>query len=206
MTQPDAALLGDDDALVRMALVSRPEILGAQAAVFGARQAVALARAERFPTPSVGPAYEKDESGVSFYGFTASMPVPVINAGLPLVRQREAEYQRASVALAQTRQRVETQVRAVLVKWHDAQNLVCQTRALVEPVRSQTTRMEHLYAAGETDIVKLLQVRLRLLDTDNGQLDALWSAAQSHAELLDAIGVISLLGNLVQNPEAVPTP
>ncbi len=206
MTLPDATLFSDDDALVRLALTARPEILADQAAVVGAQQAVALARAERWPIPSVGPVAEKDEAGVSYYGFVASVPVPILNAGLPLVRQREAESQRATVALTQTKQRVAAQVLAVLVKWHDAQKVLRETEALVAPVRAETTRMEHLYAAGESDIIKLLQVRLRLLDTDNGWLDALWTVTQNHAELLDAVGVATLLGSLVQNPEAIPAP
>jgi outer membrane protein, heavy metal efflux system len=196
----------DDAVLVRMALCNRPEILAAQAAVSGSREAVALARADRISIFSVGPMYEKDESGVSFYGLTAGMPMPILNDGKPLVRQREAEHQRNCVALAQLQRRTTAQVRATLVKWHDAQDLVRRTQALVEPVRDQTTRMEHLYAAGESDIIKLLQVRLRLLDTENGRLDALWAATQSNADLLEAVGAISLLGGLIQNAEAIPAP
>jgi outer membrane protein, heavy metal efflux system len=201
MTLPMATTLEDDEAVIRMAVSNRPEILAAQAAVVASQDAVSLARADRIPIPSVGPAYEKDESGVNFYGFTATMPLPVLNAGGPLLRQREAEYHCNCVVLAQQRQRTTAQTQATLVKWRDAQELVRRTQTLVESVRSQTTKMEHLYEAGETDIVKLLQVRQRLLETDNGQLDALWAATQGYADLLDAVGAISLLGGLTQNAE-----
>ena len=136
---------------------------------------------------------------MNFYGFTASMPLPILNAGGPLLRQREAEYHRNCVVLEQLRQRTSAQVQATLLKWHDAQDLVRRTQTLVESVRSQTTQMEHLYAAGETDVIRLLQVRQRLLETDNGQLDALWAATQGYADLLDAVGAVSLLGGLTQN-------
>ena len=193
----------NDETLIRMAVSNRPEILAAHAAAAASREAVALARAERMPIFSVGPAYEKDESGVSFYGFTATIPVPVLNAGGPLLRQREAEYHRNCIALAQLRQRTTAQVQATLVKRHDAQDLVRRTQTLVESVRNQTTQMEHLYAAGETDIVKLLQVRQRLLETDNGRRDALWAATQGYADLLEAVGAVSLLSGLTENVEVI---
>jgi len=196
LSLPSATASEGDEALVQMALASRPEILAAQAAASGSREAIALARADRIPIPSVGPAYEKDESGVSFYGFTVSSPLPVLNAGNSLVRQREAEYRRDCVALEQLRQRTATQVRATLVKWHHAQELVSRTQAMVEPIRSQTARMERLYAAGETDIIKLLQVRQRLLDSENRRLDAIWTATQSYADLLAAVGAIPLIGSV----------
>jgi cobalt-zinc-cadmium efflux system outer membrane protein len=198
LTLPAAMTLEHDEALIHMAVSNRPEILAAQAAVTASRNAVALARADRIPIPSVGPTYEKDEAGISYYGFTATMPIPVLNAGGPLVRQREAEYHRNCVVLAQLRQQTTAQVQATLVKWHDAQDLVHRTQTLVEFVRKQNTQMEHLYAAGEADIIKLLQVRQRLLETDNGQLDALWAATQGYADLLDAVGAVSLLGGLTE--------
>ena len=139
MTLPAGTLPGDDEALVRMAVCSRPEILAAQAAACGARDAVALRVPTGFRFPPPGPPMKRTNRACAFYGFTVTMPMPVLNAGGPLVRQREAEYQRASVVLAQLRQRAATQVRATLVKWHDSQDLVCRTQALVEPIRNHTT-------------------------------------------------------------------
>jgi outer membrane protein, heavy metal efflux system len=200
LTSPSFALPPDEDTLVRTALGSRPEIRAAQAAASGSRAAVALARADRIPVPSIGPAYEKDESGVSFYGFVLSSPVPVLNAGGPAVRQREAEHRRDCVALEQLRQKTAAQVKATLVKWTEVQQLVARSAALIEPIREQTSRMERLYQAGQTDIVKLLQVRQRLIDSENARLDVLWQLTQAYADLLAATGCTPLVGSLPGQP------
>lgn len=188
----------NDEALVRMAVTGRPEILAAQAAVSGSRAAVSLACADRIPTFSVGPAYEKDESGVTFYGLTASSPVPVLNGGGPLVRQREAEYRRDCVALDQLRQRTAAQVRAALAQWHHAQQYVRRTQATIEPMRAEMEHMQRLYAAGETDVLKLLQVRQRVLESENGRLDSVSAAIQSYANLLVALGELPLIGSAAE--------
>ena len=48
--------------------------------------------------------------------------------------------------------------------------------------------MERLYAAGQTDLLKLLQVRQRLIDAENAKLDMLWQATQAYADLLASTG------------------
>ncbi len=206
LTLPDMIGPDGDEALVRMAVTTRPEILAAQAAASGSRTAVCLASADRIPIFSLGPVYEKDETGVTFYGLSASSPVPILNAGNTLVRQREAEYRRDCVALEQLKRQTITQVRATLVTWHNAQEYVQRVLAMTEPIRTETTRMEHLFAAGETDIIKLLQVRQRLLQSEDGRLDALWAATQSYADLLVAVGEIPLIGSVAEPLEPVPAP
>jgi outer membrane protein, heavy metal efflux system len=153
MRLPTATTLEDDDMLIEMALRGRLEVSAAQAVVSGAREAVSLTRTERIPVPSVGSAYEKDEAGTNFYGFTATVPVPVLNAGGPLLRRYKVEYQRSCLVLVQLRQRAMVQFQANLVKWHDAENLVRRTQAFIESVHEQTTRMEHLHAAGKTNVI-----------------------------------------------------
>ena len=176
---------------------------GAQAAVCAQAGCGAGPRGT-VPIPSVGPAYEKDESGVSFYGFTASMPVPIINAGGPVGAAARGGISTASVVLAQTRQRVETQVPSglgqVARRPRFGASHASAGRTRPQPNHANGTSLR----GGRDRHRQAAQVRLRLLDTDNGQLDALWSATQSHADLLDAVGVVSLLGSLVQNPEAIP--
>ena len=198
---PELITPGDEEHLIQTALASRPEIHAAAAQVASSRSAVCLARADRIPIPSVGPVYEKDESGVTYYGFAVSSPIPVLNAGGPLVRQREAEYRRDAVALEQTQQRVRAQVKATLVKWNQVQQFVARTQATIAPIQAETTRMERLYKAGQTDLIRLLQVRQRLIQAENMQLDALWQATQAYADLLTALGCTPLIGSTVETVE-----
>jgi len=198
---PEPLASGDEEHFVHTALSSRPEIQAAAAQVASSRAAVCLARADRIPIPSVGPVYEKDESGVTYYGFAVSSPIPVLNAGGPLVRQREAEYRRDVVALEQTQQRVRAQVKATLVKWNQVQQLVSRTQATIQPIQAETARMERLYKAGQTDLLRLLQVRQRLIQAENSQLDALWQATQAYADLLAALGCTPLIGSTATDSE-----
>jgi cobalt-zinc-cadmium efflux system outer membrane protein len=191
---PAEGLPGDEAAMLRLALAGRPEVHEAEAAVANARAALRLARANRIPIPSIGPTYERNETGASFYGVAVTTPVPMFNAGGPMVRQREAELHRECVALEQARQQVTVQVRAVLAKWNQAQRSAAATHQRWAPVRTQSERMTRLYEAGQADLVKLLQFRQRLIEAENAQLDAVWQVTQAYADLLTALGATPLVG------------
>jgi cobalt-zinc-cadmium efflux system outer membrane protein len=190
---PEDRMRGGDEVLVRMAQESRPEVQAAAAAAANSRSALSLARADRIPIPSIGPAYERNETGAVFYGVALTSPVPLLNAGNSLVGQREAEYHRDCVAWEQARQQVATQVVATLVKWNQAQQAARRTQARFEPIRLQTERMERLYGAGQTDLLKLLQVRRRFIEARNVELDTIWQTTQAYADLLSATGGTPLL-------------
>ena len=125
----------------------------------------------------------------------ASSAIPVLNAGGPALRQREAEYRRDVVALEQAQQRVRSQVTATLVKWNQMHHLVARTEATIRPIEAEVARMERLFAAGQTDLIRLLQARGRLIQAENAQLDVLWQATQAYAELLTALGCTPLIGS-----------
>ena len=74
--------------------------------------------------------------------------------------------------------------------------MVRQTATILAPIQEQTARMQRLYDAGQTDLVKLLLVRQRWIEAANTQLDATWQATQVYADLLVALGGASLLGML----------
>jgi outer membrane protein, heavy metal efflux system len=189
-----------EDALVRSALKCRPEILIARAQASGSHAAVDLARAERIPIPSVGPVYEKDESNVSFYGVGVSSPIPVLNTGAKAVRQKESEHHRDLVSLEQTQEKVITQVKTTLLRCEEARRLLEQTLALTAPLEAQTARMERLYEAGQADLVKLFQVRQRLIEAENTRLDARWQVIQAYADLLSAVGTAPLIAGIPVSP------
>jgi outer membrane protein, heavy metal efflux system len=197
----------EDQALIQMALQSRPEIHAAHAAVAGARAFTNLARADRIPTPVVGPVYERDEQGTQFLGFVYITPIPVINNGRPLVVQREADYRRAVTALRTAEQRVVAQVRAAVAKWNGARELVSDSEGLTGELAEEVAKMERLFEAGQTDLTKLLQARQRLIQLKNAELDALWQATQAQADLLTALGAPTLIASLnQQKPAPAPAP
>ena len=195
-----AATAGDDDTLLQAALANRPDVQIAHALVERARAALCLARADQIPIPALGPVYERNETGASFYGVTVSSPIPLLNRGATLVAQREAEYHRELVALEQTQQRITVQVKTSLTRWEQTRQSVARTLTILAPIQEQTARMQRLYDAGQTDVVKLLLVRQRWIEAANVQLDATWQATQAHADLLSALGGTTLLGAIGQTP------
>ena len=196
---PDYHESGDEDSFVRTALSSRPEIRAAQAQVAGSHNAMLLARADRIPIPSVGPVYEKNESNASFYGVGLSSPIPILNTGTPMLRQRESEYHRDAVSLDQTKQKVIVQVKTALIRCNEARRLLDKTNVITGPLQEQAARMDRLYEAGQSDLVKLFQVRQRLIEAENTRLDAVWQMIQAYADLLTALGAAPLVA-------AVPDP
>ena len=53
--------------------------------------------------------------------------------------------------------------------------------------------MQRLYDAGQAELLKLLQVQRRYIDTRNVELDAIWETTQAYADLLAATGGTPLL-------------
>ena len=196
----------DENALVRMALCSRPEIHAARAAARGALAATNLARGDRIPTPVIGPQYAIDEAGIQYFGLILVSALPVLNNGTPLVRQREADYRRALTVVEQVEKRTAVQVRAAAAKWNAANLLVNQTSGLTGSLRTQVNRMEQLFEANAADLARLFQTRQRLIQLENAELDALWQATQAHADLLTALGAPNLIAALHEVPPPVATP
>lgn len=199
---PDGLAGGDEQALIQVALDSHPEINAAKARVAASHAAVCLARADRIPIPSVGPVYENDESGTSFYGIALSTPVPALNTGRTLVYQQEMAHRRDLVALEQIRTRTVTRLGADIAKWEQTRALVAPIEASTREIQAQAEKMDRLYAAGQSDLLKLLSVRQRLIEAESARLDMVWQATQAYADLLAATGGVPLLGSLTPVPES----
>lgn len=192
----EAVDAAEEDNLIRIALESHPEINAARAQAAGSHSALCLARADRIPIPSVGPVYERDETGTTFYGVTLSSPVPVLNTGKTLVWQREMEHSRDLVAVEQLRVRTIARVKASLVRWNKIKDLVGKVAASTQTASTQAERMDRAYAAGQTDLLKLIEVREHLNEVENARLDMVWQATQAYADLLAATGATPLLGSV----------
>jgi outer membrane protein, heavy metal efflux system len=192
----------DEQALIQMALQSRPEIHSARAAVAGAEAAVRLAKGDMIPTPVVGPIYQVDEVQVQYVGLVYITPLPILNTGRALVVQRQADARRAMVTLQQVQQRTVTQVRAAAAKWNAANRLVAQTRGLTGGLKTHVDNLERLFQLNQATLAQLLQARQRLIQLENSGLDALWQATQAQADLLSALGIPNLIAALHQQETA----
>ena len=157
--------------MVEEALRNRPDIHAAEAQARGTDSAVKLARGDRIPTPVIGPEWEIDEAGVQYVGLVYITQIPIWNTGTPLVRQRQSEHQRATVATEVARQRAVAQVRAAVARWNGATDLVNDASRLTEELTKEVSVIERLFDAGQTDLTRLMQARERLIQLENSRLD-----------------------------------
>ena len=200
----------DEQVMIQTALANRPDIHAARAQVAVACSTTRLAKADRIPTPVVGPEWEVDEVGVQYVGLVLISPLPIFNNGSPLVHQREAEHRRANVALQQVQQRAISQVRAGVAKWNGARELLEDSSGLLEELSKEVAVLERLFEAGQSDLTKLMQARQRLIQLENAGLDAVWQATQAQADLLLAIGAPAMINGMLEPAQrddaASPTP
>ncbi len=200
----------DAEIMVQEALRDRPDIHAMDAQVRGTHSAVSLAKGDRIPTPIIGPQWEMDEAGVQYVGLVYITQMPIWNTGKPLVRQRQAEHERAAVAADASRRRAVGQVRAAVARWNGAADLVNDASRLTDELAEQVAVIEHLFEAGQTDVTRLMQARQRLIQLENSRLDAVWAATQAQADLLLALGAPTLINamlNQAQQADAsAPTP
>ena len=192
----------EEEAMIRTSLANRPDIHAARSQVAAAQAAVRLANADRIPTPVIGPEYQANEAGSQFVGLVYITPIPIVNGGKPLLRQREAEAARARVALQQAQQRAVAQVRAAVARWNGATDLVNETRGLTDELAAEVWKLERLFDEGDADLTKLLQGRQRLIQLENSRLDAIWAATQAQADLLLALGTPTLINAMLARSEA----
>jgi cobalt-zinc-cadmium efflux system outer membrane protein len=196
----------DEQTMIETALANRPDIHAAQAQVAGTDSAVRLAQGDRIPTPVIGPQYEMDEAGVQYVGMVLISQLPIWNNGKPLVIQRQAEHQRAIVAVHQAQQRAVAQVRAAVARWNGATDLVNDSAGLSVELGKEVAALERLFELRQADLTRLMQARQRLIQLENSRLDAVWAATQAQADLLLALGAPSLIQAMLSQAQRDAAP
>ncbi|HEX4149314.1 MAG TPA: TolC family protein, partial [Pirellulales bacterium] len=182
----------DCDTQARLAELvgGRPDVMAARSDLATARSNLSLARASRRPDVQVGPYYERDDLHTNYWGFRAQTDVPVINTGLPLVRQREAEVGQRSAVWEQMQARAMLEAQTAIDRYLRARQMVDDIQSdLGGNLPSELQRLEQQFKAGEVDLVRVFTARTSLLQLRRSQLDALNELAQAAANLTAATGL-----------------
>lgn len=177
--------------LSRRALDERPDLRARQAALTETEALLRLEIANRYGNPSVGPSYEIDSSRVNMVGAEMHVPLPVLNTHRGEIQQREAARARAALELRQTEIQIVQDVQAAVSHLQTALASVMAYQNQVLPnLRTALADMERLFALGEpgVDVLRLIDVRRKLLRARDSYLDALWDVQQAEADLAAAIG------------------
>ncbi len=169
---------------------TRPDIMAAHADMDAARANTNLACAARTPDLQIGPYYAANEGGTNFLGFRAQMDLPVINNGMPLVRQREAEFNQRAMTWQQLQLRAGLEAQAAADRYERARNLWAESREHVAadlPIELQ--RLEEQFKAGEVDVLRVLQARTSLIQNRRADLDVLNELFQAATTVTAASGL-----------------
>ena len=172
----------------------RPDVMAARADADTARANTNLANAARTPDLQLGPIYLRDDFGVTFLGFRGQMDLPVINSGVPLLRQREAEQCQRMMTSQQLATRARLEGDAAARRYERARQLMVESGGSSHdelPIELQ--RLEEQFKAGEVDVLRVLQARNSLLQNQRADLDTL------NELMLAAVAVTATTGSPLES-------
>jgi len=198
----------DRDALLESARERRPDLRAHQAAVAEAEAKLRLTQADRFGNPSLGPSYQFNESRVHFIGGQVSVPIPLLNTRRGEIQQRDAERTRAVLELRDTEVRIGQDVAAALARLEYArQGVTLYDQEILPNLRTALANLEKLFNQNDpgVDVLRVIDMRRKLLRARAGYLDALWEANQAQADLASAVGDPALIA-LPPAPAPPPAP
>jgi cobalt-zinc-cadmium efflux system outer membrane protein len=171
--------------------MSRPDVMAARSDVDVTRANLGLASAAKTPDLQVGPYYQATADNTTFLGFRAQMDLPVVNNGEPLERQRLAEHHQRITAWNQAQRRAELEATAAMDRYASALAVVKSDdqEAASSDLPTELKGLEREFAAGEVDVVRVVQARTSLILNRRARLDLLNELSQAAATLVGATGV-----------------
>lgn len=179
----------DPPVLTEAALDHRADLWARRFALTEAENRLRLTVADRFGNPSVNPIYNYDTTRVNSIGAEFVFPLPVLNTRKGQIQQREAERDQRLLEIRQTEVLIQQEITAAMARWQNAQAWVQTYRdQLLPELQTALRQMERLFAQGGVDLLRLIDVRRKLLKARDGYLDALWEVRQACADLAAAAG------------------
>lgn len=202
----------DFDVYAKAALERRPDLQARKLMVAEAQARLRLQVADRFGNPSVGPAFEYDDSGNTFMGMWLFTPIPVLNTRKGEIMQAQATVARAIADVHQFEVQSAQDVQAALARLIEAQKWADSYKAEVLPsLRKADQDMRKLLDQNEpgVDVVKVIGVQRNYLAAFSTYLDALFEVSQARADLAAAVGDPALAVGLYapcEKPGDAPSP
>lgn len=196
-----AAPADQSELLLEAALEHRPDLFARQAAVAEAQARLRLQVADRYGNPNVGPVFQYDESRTAFIGAQVSMPLPLLNRRQGEIQQLQAQQTQAVLYLQQTEVDIRREVPLAVARFTEARAWVDNYRKQILPdLRKGLEDMDRLFQQGQpgVDVLRVIDVRRKLLRAQDGYLDAQLAYTQALADLAAAVGDPALAMGLYQ--------
>ncbi|MFN0020696.1 MAG: TolC family protein [Pirellulaceae bacterium] len=168
---------------------NRPDVLAAHSDFDASRANLNLAHANRVPDLQVGPFYQQTDNGTVHWGIRAQSDLPVLNTGMPLVRQRAAEVNQRQSVWQQLQARASLEAQAAIDRYERARRIAADAGISGKELPEELTKLEAQFKAGEIDLLRIVTARTSLLAARQAHLDILSELAQSAAALTAATGL-----------------
>lgn len=186
-----AAPAGNVEQFLAAASELRPERFARLAAVAEAEAEYRFQTADRFGNPQVGPVYEYDDSRTQFIGAKVQLSLPLLNRKPGERQQAQARRSQALATVRQVEVEIGQDVSLAWTRLAEAENWADNYRKEILPaLKKGLSDTELLFEQGQggVDVLRLLDVRRKLLRAQDGYLDALLAYTSSLADLAQAVG------------------
>jgi outer membrane protein TolC len=173
----------------------RPDRFARLAAVAEAEAEYQFQTADRFGNPQIGPVYEYDDARTRFIGAKVQFPLPLLNRKPGERLQAQARKAQAALMVRQIEVEISQDVSLATARLSEADKWAANYRQEILPtLKKSLADMEQLFEQGQAgvDVLRLLDVRRKLLRARDGYLDALLGYTTALADLAQAVGDPSL--------------
>ncbi len=195
---PDVPRLPGED-MRELALQSRPDLRAVQMAVREAEQRYRLEIANRYGNPTIGPAFEINETNAIFVGASIAVPLPVLNLHRGEILQRQAEKERAMLDQRRLEVQIVLDLQSAAARLTEAKKSTdFFARDVLPTLKTTVDSLDKLFTQGDpgVDVLRLIETQRRLLRARDANLDALWELHQGKADLAQALGNIAWIVNI----------
>jgi len=189
-TLESPSVVPDGPALIARAMETRSDLRARYAALAEADARLKLTQANRWGNPNVGPAYEYDPTRISLIGAQFSLPLPVCNSHKGEILQREAERARMALEVRQVEATIEQDVRAALDRLAESRAAADYLKTTLPRLQEALKALEKLFAEADpgVDLLRVIDMRRKLLRARDAYLDAQLEVRQAHTDLVAAVG------------------
>jgi cobalt-zinc-cadmium efflux system outer membrane protein len=204
----DLQLPDNRQELVDVALQRRPDLAAHRLAVAEAQAHLRLEVANRFGNVTLGPAYEYDPSRINLIGAQMLVPLPVFNTHRGDILQRQSEAARADLEAREVALQVVQDVDAALARLAAARTAVSTYETILRDLNAALERIDRLFLANEpgVDVLRVLDIRRKLLRARDGFIDSLFELRQAEADLAAALGDPNLVLEPMPEGPCLPVP
>jgi outer membrane protein TolC len=180
--------------LMPRALDKRADLRARQAAAAKADATLQLTIANRYGNPTIGPAYAYDPTRINLIGGQINLSIPVFNTHQGEIQQKRAEQAKALLDVRQKEVEIQQDVEAALKRLTAARTEAETFTQVLRELQEGLKGMEQLFLSGEpgVGVLNMIDLRRRVLRIRDSYLGAVWEVSQAQADLVAAVGDLSI--------------